>query len=374
MAARRSRVIPSIALSEEDLQSLLAAFRDPNDPSVNDRASGNPADLYACDVAALPRGQIESVLACEVCGGEHAEPRFEILGTEFHLSACHTCGTGRLLPVPSDEQLASFYPAEYYGNSGKKFKGFVERIVRLVGARHAHFLARRLSPGARVLDVGCGRGITLSALADAGFEAHGFEVSQDAVEGLDPRIQTRVAPSLSEANYPAESFDKVMLWHVLEHVRQPREVMQEVFRILKPGGYAVVAVPNFSSWQSRWADNAWFHLDLPRHLTHFPAAALGQLLSDIGFECGRAHHFSLRQNPFGWVQSLQNKCSWLPRNGLYMLLHRRKSGMQLNYSTWTRLQLLALFWLGSPIALAMSVLAAVCKSGATIHIVAGKPV
>lgn len=330
-------------------------------------------DLYACDVTVIPGSSPVPAPACDVCGAQTARPRYAIAGIPFHLALCPECRVGRLLPAPTNEQLAAFYPAEYYGSSGKKFQGYIERLVRLVGDRHARFLARNLPPGARVLDVGCGRGVTLRALADLGCEAHGFEVSADAVEGLDPRIQARVAPSLEAAEFPAEFFDEIILWHVLEHVRQPREVMCEVWRLLKPGGRAIVAVPNLSSWQARWAGPAWFHLDLPRHLYHFPERTLQRMLQEIGFQCGRSHHFSLRQNPYGWIQSLQNKCSWLPRNGLYMLLHRRKQGSRVHYSGWTKFQLRAMFWLLAPLALGLSVLAALCKQGATIHIVGKKP-
>jgi hypothetical protein len=155
-------------------------------------------------------------------------------------------------------------------------------------------------------------------------------------------------------------------------VPNPREVLVELLRILKPGGELIVAVPNFSSLQARWAGAAWFHLDLPRHLKHFPVTALWQLLDSVGFDCRAAHHFSLRQNPFGWVQSALNKLNWFPRNGLYALLHRRGGFGTLPFSRSIRVSLRILFWLLSPIALVLSVIAAALRSGATVHIVARK--
>ena len=74
-----------------------------------------------------------------------------------------------------------------------------------------------------------------------------------------------------------------------------------------------MAVPNFSSEQARWAGDAWFHLDLPRHLYQFPLESLKRLLRDTGFAPVSDHHFSLRQNPFGWIQSAQNRRASLPR-------------------------------------------------------------
>jgi SAM-dependent methyltransferase len=131
-------------------------------------------------------------------------------------------------PLPSPEEIAAFYPNVYYGTTGRKFKRYVEWAVRFVAARHVRFLARRVPPGGRVLDVGCGRGTLLAALADRGLEAHGMEISRAAVEGADSRAQIRIATDLSEAEYPADHFDLVILWHVFEHLRDPRRVLLEV--------------------------------------------------------------------------------------------------------------------------------------------------
>ena len=167
-------------------------------------------------------------------------------------------------------------------------------------------------PGAWLAAHGCSTWVaagacSCSALADRGLEVHGFEISEAAAAGADPRADIRVAPELDQAGYPAECFDEVIIWHVLEHVLDPRGTFREIHRILKPGGRLIVAVPNYSSLQARWSDAAWFHLDLPRHLFHFPLEGLRRLLVDTGFTPRSEHHFSLRQNPFGWVQSALNK-------------------------------------------------------------------
>ena len=332
-------------------------------------------DLYAVPVRELPddvqRTEMETA-PCIVCGQTAARPRLEVVGLDYRLSDCTGCGTGSLDPLPSPAEVASFYPAVYYGRGGSKFSGVIEWLVRLVAARHSRFLTRQLPPGARVLDVGCGRGLALRALTQAGYEAHGFERSSDAVQGIDPRVQVRIADDLSAADYPENYFDAVIIWHVLEHVRNPGEVLLEIARILKPGGRIIVAVPNYSSLQSRWAGSAWFHLDLPRHLYHFPVAALHDLLENSGFDCRSEHHFSLRQNPFGWIQSVLNRSPRLPRNGLYVLLQRRKGDQRPKFSVATRLTLYAALVLLSGPALVLAVIAALVRRGATIHIVAIK--
>jgi SAM-dependent methyltransferase len=324
-----------------------------------------PRDLYGCAVRALdapPHG----APPCLVCGATRVRARFSVEGIEAPVVVCESCGLGRFHPMLSSDTVAAFYPDDYYGAPGVKFHPLVERAVRWIGERHVRFLSLGLAPGARVLDVGCGRGVVLGALADRGLEVHGVEMSEAAARGADPRARVVVARDLASAGYPRSYFDQVLIWHVLEHLERPRETLAEVHRILRPGGRLVVAVPNFASAQALWSGAAWFHLDLPRHLYQFPLAALRHLLDESGFEPISDHHFSLRQNPFGWVQSALNRVSSLPRNGLYTLLQSRVRPFDLR----TCAVLLAAFALLAPAAVALSIWDALRASGATVHVMA----
>jgi len=328
------------------------------------------ADLYARAVCDLREAAEVEVPPCPVCRARRSRPRFAVEGVSSPVVVCAECGLGRFEPMLTADEVRAFYPDEYYGQPGVKFHPFVEGLVRAVGARHIAFLTRGLDRGARVLDVGCGRGVILGPLADRGLEVHGVEVSAEAARGADPRAEVRVAARLADAGYPEAFFDEVVIWHVLEHLADPRAALEEMQRILKPGGRLIVAVPNFSSAQARWSGAAWFHLDLPRHLYQFPLEALCRLLEDVGFEVSTDHHFSLRQNPFGWIQSALNRISWLPRNGLYTKLHRRSRGEIRAHGLALRGALWLLGALLVPFALLATVLETAGRSGATVHVVA----
>jgi len=352
------------------MQSAAGASRERS--LSGERAPHSHHALYGWGVRAVDDAASAPQLVppCAVCEATRATPRFAVEGVASRLVVCEGCGTGRLHPLPDGDALRALYPPHYYGDLGRKFLPPIEFVVRWVGRRHASFLASGLPRGGRVLDVGCGRGLLLGALADRGFEAHGFEVSEAAAQGADPRAKIRVAARLEEAGYPDAHFDGAILWHVLEHVPDPRATLAAVRRLMRPGGRLVVAVPNFASAQARWAGPAWFHLDLPRHLWHFPLSALLRLLDATGFTVRSEHHFSLRQNPFGWVQSWQNRRPDLPRNGLYTLLYRRARDEPAPFDVRTRRRLLLGFAAAAAPALAATFAEAAARNGATVHVVA----
>jgi SAM-dependent methyltransferase len=360
----RDSTTPAVEIDVGDVVAHLRRARVPD-------AHPLPDFSLECAVQELVAAErhLVAVDTCPVCGGEWARARYDLSGLHFRIVDCTSCGLGRLHPRPASEVVFQFYPASYYGVTGAKFVPLIEWLVRLVGARHVRSLSRGLEVGARVLDVGCGRGVLLSALAERGFEAHGFEVSPSAAAGVDRRAIVRCGENLQEAGYPRAYFDQVIIWHVLEHLPDPRRSLDEIRRILKPGGRLVVAVPNYSSLQARCCGAGWFHLDPPRHLYHFPAKGLRRLLESTGFRVEREHHFSLRQNPFGWVQSILNRISQLPRNGLYSLLKRRGGGAPV-CGPVGRFVLLSAYWLGMPVACVQSVVDALLGNGASVCLVA----
>lgn len=327
-----------------------------------------PAREEGLSVVSVPAGERTpvDVPACPVCDATEARPLYRLGELPYALVVCVACGTGRLHPMPDEEAVRSFYSAGYYGEGGRKFAGGEEWLVRLGARLQARRIARRLRPGDRVLDVGCGRGVLLGVLADRGIEAHGVEVSEAAAEGLDPRVRLRLAWQLAEAGYEGASFRRIVLWHVLEHLQDPAGTLEEARRLLAADGLLDIAVPHFGSRQARWAGPAWFHLDPPRHLWHFPLPALRVLLERHGFRVEAVRHFSLRQDPFGWVQSALNRLPGARRDALYRRLLR---GGKAGGGARAGLERVA-YWAGMPPALALSLLTAAARSGATIHLAA----
>ena len=230
-----------------------------------------------------------------------------------------------------------------------------------------------------MLDIGCGRGHLLTAMARRGWECYGTELS--AFPG-DERPQPPGAGRVTilrgaVEDLPLEDafFDVVSIWHVLEHVRNPSTTLRTIARILKPGGVLALAVPNYSSLQRILFGRHWFHLDCPRHLYHFRKRLLLTWLDENGLTVATVGTFSAEQNLFGFVQSALNVCFGRRRpNAFYHLLRRSHAGPGTAAPTSRRLLGLlgyaAIAAAVFPLAVIEAVAAAVTGTGATLVVYA----
>ena len=240
---------------------------------------------------------------CPYCGGDRIEKAFDAVEPGFSVRRCPDCGLGKTHPPLPPERIGEYYPETYYGKENVRFGPLFEALTRLFRRRRAAVLFNRVPRGA-VLDVGCGRGFLLAYLKELGYEAHGMEFSDTAawharnVLGLE--VETG---DFMRSPHQRESYNAVVFWHVLEHFPDPFEALARARELLKTGGLLVVAVPNFGSLQARLFDRRWFHLDIPRHYTHFTRRALEALLERQGLRVVQLDHFSFEQNPYGWLQS-----------------------------------------------------------------------
>jgi hypothetical protein len=184
-ASLQNESVTATPTTEIDVRKVVESFRESEFAVTDERGFDRPVRWVKNSEAALVTMQ-----ACPVCRCCQGQPVYAIEGLPFRVVLCTACQTGQLHPRATPEQIQAFYPPEYYGATGAKFESVVETFVNIVGARHVRSLTRGIPAGGKVLDVGCGRGVVLGALADREFEVHGFEISQTAAQGADPRANS----------------------------------------------------------------------------------------------------------------------------------------------------------------------------------------
>jgi SAM-dependent methyltransferase len=215
------------------------------------------------------------------------------------LERCSACGSAvTVAPPPGPEAYETPSP----------------RLGRVVAPVLAGFDRARLKllgpPAGTLLDVGAGRGRFVAAARRAGWAADGIEPSERGISaaasayGVDLRRGT-----LADAS---GVYDAVVLWHVLEHLDEPDAAVARLASVVAARGTLLVGVPNLASVQARLGRERWFHLDLPRHRTHFTPAGLRALLERHGFTVEREQHVLLEHNPFGLWQTLANRFTRTP--------------------------------------------------------------
>lgn len=220
--------------------------------------------------------------ACNLCGGTEWET-LEQVG-ETRVVRCR-CGLVFVTPQPSRSVIEGAYGAEYYAS----WEGQGRCRARIWWERVQRVERLRVPPG-RLLDVGCGTGDFLRVARARGWQGSGTELSPYAVRAAAADGLEVVGGELWEAGLPPATFDVVTCWHVIEHVGDPRRLVREICRVLKPGGWLVLATPNVDDRIFRAA----YHLARGRrpplfeaderelHLFFFSAASLRRLVESVG--------------------------------------------------------------------------------------------
>jgi len=316
--------------------------------------------------------------SCWNCGCGKSEPLFQAPDFDtaehsFPVRRCRQCGLVYTAGV-TEEALAAAYSRSYYGSEKAKFLSVIEALVRVGHHRQARNIldiyhdhqsaADNADRVVSVLDIGCGRALLLREFKKMGAHCLGIERSEFPGTKSD-EVEIHIG-ALNDETLSAKSFDIIVIWHVLEHITELGILLEELPRHLNPGGLLVISVPNYSSWQSRFFKQNWFHLDIPRHVTHFEQQWLEETLDSMGLDIISRNTFTASQNIYGFIQSSLNRFMPHKPNRLYRLLTRRQGGQDwLALAGWSLLAIPLL-----PLALAEALITEISGRGATLTIYA----
>ncbi|MDF1663185.1 MAG: class I SAM-dependent methyltransferase [Planctomycetota bacterium] len=318
---------------------------------------------------------VSEIHPCLFCQSEQSTEAFPTKtqdGDTYTTRTCSSCQCVYLNPYPSNEQLNKAYASEYYGEGKKKFVGPIDSVLQFFREARARRVSKRISPGAKTLDIGCGHGQFAESMARRGFDAHGSERSEEsakpaqAIDGVTVHVGALNAEGLGP-----ESFDLVTLFHVFEHLDKPRQTLELSRDILKPGGYLVLSLPNIASWQARLFKGQWLHLDPPRHLFLIPPKALIHEAESFGLKWQETSYLSFEQNVFGYLQSLLNL--FFHRDVFFDALKGQRQKITA-YSSWPSIIFQALLLsILAPFFVLLTCVEALFQAGGTMELVFQRP-
>ena len=231
---------------------------------------------------------------CPVCeektGAQTALARFP----EETYRRCKHCGIlflSRLKPpviAYEKEYFFDFYKKQYGKTYLEDFPNLKEMGMRRL-ANIISFQQKEanpdLAPKPRLLDIGCAYGPFLAAASDCGFSASGVDPVEDAVRYVNVELGFHAWQGFFPTGAKAEDgpFDAVTLWYVIEHFREPGNILLEIHRILRDGGVLAFSTPSFSGVSGRKDLRAFLKNSPPDHWTIWSPRACKSILARYGF-------------------------------------------------------------------------------------------
>jgi 2-polyprenyl-3-methyl-5-hydroxy-6-metoxy-1,4-benzoquinol methylase len=189
---------------------------------------------------------------------------------------------------------------------------YIERMLQSNNARFSHQVSEVLKlgdiRGKTALDIGCGGGLFLSKLRDAGAKVMGIELSDSRAHYAQDHMKLQIEKRTIESAYWAskkDHFDIVTLWDVIEHVNRPGLTLESAARVLKPGGHILIDTPCRDAFYHRFGAftyrltggifptflNAMYSAHLFGHKQIFATWELRKALEDCNLEVLKIEKF-----------------------------------------------------------------------------------
>lgn len=225
---------------------------------------------------------------CPVCKGHSFEPLMTckdctVSHETFRLVRCKSCSFLATSPRPDDSELGKYYESKDYISHAPKSSSLLDQIYKISRVFTLRWKISIVKTNTftpqenenRLLDYGCGTGEFLNTARKKGFSVSGVEPSAIARSYAEQLAHQQVYSSISQTNLV---YNAITLWHVLEHVPDLNEKLEQLKERLAKNGTMFIAVPNHRSIDAQTYKSEWAGYDVPRHLWHFNRDTMTQLL------------------------------------------------------------------------------------------------
>ncbi len=229
-------------------------------------------------------------VACDLCEQDRSVPIF-LRPDSMSVVECVECGLLYLNPRPTQSTVEAWYTQSYFDGASAGLgytsyfgKAEVASLLKEAETKLAILGNHVNLKGATVLELGCATGDTTCALWTRGANVIGCDLSADAIRIAHqryPMIEFRTS-SVDRLQFASGQFDVVIAFELIEHVLSPAAFVEEVHRLLKPGGVLALTTPNAGCGRRiGWKQWSGFATSL-EHLYFFDTSTLAKLLSLAG--------------------------------------------------------------------------------------------
>ena len=229
---------------------------------------------------------------CPVCGSKNIVKAFDCkdyYATQelFEIHRCSTCLFLFTQNFPNEANIDKYYDTAVYISHSDNKKGLVNKLYhsirKIMLKQKARIITKHAGNTGNILDIGCGIGYFLGHMKQQGYEVTGIEKNDYARNAAIKQFSINCYASEKLNSLNKESFDIITFWHSLEHLEKLNETINTIHSLLKKNGTVFIAVPNANSADARYYKEKWAAYDVPRHLWHFTAETMKQLLEKAGF-------------------------------------------------------------------------------------------
>jgi 2-polyprenyl-3-methyl-5-hydroxy-6-metoxy-1,4-benzoquinol methylase len=213
---------------------------------------------------------------------------YSITQQAFDLCDCLNCGIRFTQPMPDEAHIGAYYQSENYISHSDTKEGIVNRLYHMARQwmlNSKRKMAVNSASSSTLLDVGSGTGYFLQHMLNHGYQVLGVEVDEGARSFAQQQfgLDVRTPDELTQGKITGP-FGLISMWHVLEHVHDPKLYLTRLYQLLEPGGLLLIAVPNYTSLDAQHYRGHWAAYDVPRHLWHFSPKAMTRLVDEMGFK------------------------------------------------------------------------------------------
>ena len=230
--------------------------------------------------------------------------------------------------IKNIKDVSSYYDSSNYDSFKNTAKGGLDIIYFLIQKimfRYKLFLIRIYLKGNRVLDYGAGSGKFAAFLSKKNFntsvvEPYNKEIKNQSLLNINVYEKITDIPK-------SDCYDGITLWHVLEHLPNPEQVLSKIHNILEKKGILMIALPNINSLDARYYKSYWAALDVKRDIWHYTMKGITSLVESKGFKLEKKYPLFFDAFYISYIAETHKKSRFAMIRGFFLALRSNFSAL-----------------------------------------------